>query len=154
MNSHVAPELSVVLPCFEEAANLNWLLPLLKPELSALHITFETLVVDAEMPRDETPEICRKNSVRYVPRLGGASFQWGDTPRTLSLECSNLDIIEKTLLKLSLRDFYFSILELPFTFQARKAGRTKRDLIAFMFSYLGTLNRLRRIRKSAIGKHP
>ena len=242
MNSHEAPELSVVLPCFEEAANLNWLLPQLKSELSALHITFEILVVDTEAPRDETPEICRKNSVRYVPRLGGALYshalktgitcatgRWilcmdsdgshspsfvkamwgarnqadliiasryvkggdtenpavlillsyivnltfrmvlgircrdlsnsfrlyeGDALRSLSLECRNFDIIEEILLKLSLREAHFSILELPFTFQARKAGRTKRDLIAFMFSYLGTLYRLRRIRKSAIGKHP
>jgi dolichol-phosphate mannosyltransferase len=77
----------------------------------------------------------------------------GDALRSLSLECRNFDILEEILLKLSLRHAGFSILEIPFTFKKRKAGRTKRDLVAFMFSYLGTLRRLRRLRKLAMGKH-
>jgi dolichol-phosphate mannosyltransferase len=242
MNSPTAPELSVILPSYEEAGNLRWLLPLLKTELSALDISFEILVVDTEIPRDKTPEICRENGVSYVPRLGGtlyshalktgiscATGRWilcmdsdgshppsfvkemwaarnradlviasryvkgggtenpavliflsylvnltfrmilgircmdlsnsfrlyqGGALRSLTLECRNFDIIEEILLKLSLRDADFSILELPFTFQTRKEGRTKRDLVAFMFSYMGTLRRLHRLRKSAMGKHP
>lgn len=241
MNSLSAPELSVILPSFEEAGNLSWLLPQLKAELSGLDISFEILVVDTETPRDETPVICRENGVSYMPRAGGALYshalktgiarttgRWilcmdsdgshppsfvkamwlgrneadlviasryvkgggtenpvalillsylvnlafrivlgircndlsnsfrlyqGDALRSLSLECRNFDIIEEILLKLSLRHAGFSILELPFTFQKRKAGRTKRDLIAFMFSYLGTLQRLRGLRKLEMGKH-
>jgi len=241
VNSPAAPELSVVLPSFEEAGNLSWLLPQLRSELRGLDISFEILVVDAEIPRDETPEICRMNEVSYVPRLGGALYshalktgiaratgRWilcmdsdgshppsfvktmwsvrnqadlviasryvkgggtenpavlifmsylvnltfrmvlgircrdlsnsfrlyrGDALRSLSLECRNFDILEEILLKLSLRHAGFSILEIPFTFKKRKAGRTKRDLVAFMFSYLGTLRRLRGLRKSEMGKH-
>lgn len=242
MNSPNAPELSVILPAYEEAGNLAWLLPQLKSELSALDIPFEILVVDTETPRDDTPMICNENGVFYVPRLGGALYshalntgiacttgRWilcmdsdgshppsfvksmwavrnqaelviasryvngggtenpalliflsylvnltfrvvlgirckdlsnsfrlyrGDALRSLTLECRNFDIIEEILLKLSLRDAGFSILEIPFTFQTRKEGKTKRDLVAFIFSYLGTLRRLRRLRKSAQGKHP
>lgn len=242
MNSSNTLDLSVILPSYEEAGNLRWLLPELKSTLSALGISFEILVVDTETPRDETPVICRENGVAYVSRTGGALYShalktgisqakgtrilcmdsdgshppsfvpqmWfareradlviasryvkgggtenpvvliflsylvnltfrmvlgircrdlsnsfrlyrGDSLRSLTLECRNFDIIEEILLKLSLRDSGFSILELPFTFQTRKEGRTKRDLVAFMFSYLGTLRRLRRLRKSSMGKHP
>ena len=241
MNSPLTPELSVILPSYEEAGNLSWLLPQLKAELSGLDISFEIIVVDTETPRDDTLVICRENGVSYVPRLGGALYshalktgiaratgRWvlcmdsdgshspsfvktmwgarsqadlviasryvkgggtenpavliflsylvnltfrivlgihcndlsnsfrlyrGDALRSLSLECRNFDIIEEILLKLSLRDAGFSLLEIPFTFQKRKAGRTKRDLVAFMFSYLGTLRRLRRLRKLEMGKH-
>jgi dolichol-phosphate mannosyltransferase len=242
MDTSKTLDLSVILPSYEEAGNLRWLLPELKSTLSALGINFEILVVDTEMPHDETPEICRQIGVMYVPRRGGSLYShalktgisatkgtwivcmdsdgshttdfisemWaarnrahlviasryvkgggtknsivliflsylvnltfrlalgiqckdlsnsfrlyrGDDLRSLNLECKNFDIIEEILLKLSLRDGNFSILELPFTFETRREGRTKRDLIAFMFSYLGTIRRLRSLRKSAIGKHP
>ncbi|MEI6377210.1 MAG: glycosyltransferase, partial [bacterium] len=226
MNSSTALDLSVILPSYEEAANLRWLLPEMKATLAALGVSFEILVVDTEIPRDDTPMICREHGVSYVPRMGGALYshalktgiahaagRWilcmdsdgshppsfvksmwasreradlviasryvkggstenpaaliflsylvnvifrmvlgircrdlsnsfrlyrGDELRSLHLECKNFDIIEEILLKLSLRDSRFSILELPFNFEARKEGRTKRDLVAFMFSYLGT----------------
>ena len=242
MNSQASPELSVVLPSYEEAGNLRWLLPELKSQLASLGISAEILVVDTETPHDETPRICQENRVSYVPREGGALYsnalktgisksqgRWvlcmdsdgshppsfvptiwegrdradliiasryvegggtenpavliflsymvnivfrlvlgipcrdlsnsfrlyrGDDLRSLQLECRNFDIIEEILLKLFLRDKRFAILEIPFTFEARKEGRTKRDLVAFMFSYLGTLRRLRRLKKSATGKHP
>jgi dolichol-phosphate mannosyltransferase len=242
MNASTTPDLSVILPSYEEAGNLRMILPELKSTLSALGISFEILVVDTEIPRDETPVICGENEVAYIPRTGGSLYShalktgithakgtrilcmdsdgshppsfvpemWsareradlviasryvtgggtenpavliflsylvnvifrlilgirckdlsnsfrlyrGDDLRSLHLECRNFDIIEEILLKLSLRNTRFSILELPFTFQTRKEGRTKRDLMAFMFSYLGTLRRLRRLKKSATGKHP
>ena len=242
MNSPNALELSIILPSYEEAGNLRWLLPELKSKLAGLGVSFEILVVDTEAPRDETPLICEENGVCYVPRRGGALYShalktgiasakgarilcmdsdgshppsfvpvmWsareradlviasryvkgggtknpavliflsylvnvifrlilgirckdlsnsfrlyrGDDLRSLHLECRNFDIIEEILLKLSLSNARFSILELPFTFQTRKEGRTKRDLVSFVFSYLGTLRRLRRLRKSAMGKHP
>jgi dolichol-phosphate mannosyltransferase len=221
MNSPNVPEISVILPSYEEAGNLRWLLPELKSTLTGLGVSFEILVVDTEAPRDETPLICEENGVSYVPRRGGALYshalktgiaqaagRWilcmdsdgshppsfvprmwsareradlviasryvkgggtenpivliflsylvnvifrlvigircrdlsnsfrlyrGDDLRSLHLECRNFDIIEEILLKLSLRDARFSILELQFTFEARKEGRTKRDLVAFMF---------------------
>jgi dolichol-phosphate mannosyltransferase len=242
MNSQAPTELSVILPSYEEAGNLRWLLPQLKSQLASLGIPSEIIVVDTEKPRDETPQICHEHGVSYVSREGGPLYsnalktgiskscgRWvlcmdsdgshppsfiskmwgsrdradliiasryvkgggtenpavliflsymvnvvfrlvlgipckdlsnsfrlyrGDDLRSLQLECRNFDIIEEILLKLVVRDKRFAVLEIPFTFEARKEGRTKRDLVAFTVSYLGTLRRLRRLKKSASGVHP
>jgi dolichol-phosphate mannosyltransferase len=242
MNQQEQPELSVVLPSYEESDNLRWLLPELKAALSQLGVTHEILVVDAETPRDRTPEICREFFVYYVPRQGGALYSnalltgisrsrgnwilcmdsdgshppsfvpqmWsarhgadlviasryvgggstqnpailialsyivnltfrlvlgfrcrdvsnsfrlyrGDCLRSLHLECKNFDVLEEILLKMQLRYPGLSIQEIPFTFETRKAGKTKRDLFAFALGYIGTLSRLYRLKKAASGKHP
>ncbi len=242
MNLPHAPELSVILPSFEEAGNLRRILPELKDVLSALGTSFEILVVDTEIPRDETPQICSENGVSYVPREGGSLYShaimtglaksrgrrvlcmdsdgshppsfvatmWGardqadlviasryvkggrtenpailiflsylvnvvfrlvlgircrdlsnslrlyrgDDLRSLNLECRNFDIVEEILLKLVLRNDQFLILELPFTFQARKQGRTKRNMLSFIISYLGTIQRLYALKCAAKGNHP
>ena len=73
-------EISVVLPSYREAANLEVLLPELKRNLDALGKDYEILVVDTMEPMDNTEEICLQNSVRYVPREGGN--QYGDAIRT------------------------------------------------------------------------
>ena len=230
-------ELSVVLPAYEEADNLRWLLPELRRELGKLGADFEIIVADTETPKDETPAVCEANGVVYAPRRGGSLYshalktgielsrgRWvlcmdadgshppafvrkmwearekadlivasryvsgggtenpavlilmsymvnlsfrlalgikcrdisnsfrlynGDALRGLRLECRNFDIIEEIILKLSLRDRAFRILEIPFTFETRKAGRTKRDLLAFAVGYLRTLLRLRKLRTAA-----
>src|SRR5271163_2168264 len=74
------PELSVVLPAYEEAENLRVLLPRLRQAAGALTPAHEIIVVDAEAPRDETPAVCRENGVRYVPRRGGSPY--GNAVRT------------------------------------------------------------------------
>jgi dolichol-phosphate mannosyltransferase len=70
------------------------------------------------------------------------------------LECKNFDVLEEILLKMQLRYPGLSIREIPFTFETRKAGKTKRDLLAFALGYIGTLSRLYRLKKAALGKHP
>lgn len=62
--------------------------------------------------------------------------------KALSLKCSNFDIIEELLFKLN-RAFKIRIKEIPFTFRRRMFGDTKRNLVAFMFTYGVTLLRLR-----------
>jgi dolichol-phosphate mannosyltransferase len=73
----------------------------------------------------------------------------GAALRSLSLECENFDIIEEILIKLSLSKKDFTTLEVPFTFGTRKAGKTKRNLLTFAISYLGTLCKLYRLKTEA-----
>jgi dolichol-phosphate mannosyltransferase len=41
----------------------------------------------------------------------------------------------------------YRICEVPSTFEERKAGKTKRKLLAFALSYIAVLRRLRRLRR-------
>jgi len=242
MKTNPSLELSVVLPSFEEGPNLSWFLPKLKEQLNHLDLSYEILVVDTEVSRDETPEICKTHEVTYVPRIGGPLYshalktgiacsngRWvlcmdadgshpvrfipeiwaarskadliiasryvhggktenpailiflsylvnltfrmvlgfpcrdvsnsfrlykGDNLRSLELSCKNFDILEEILLQLGMRQKNFQVLEIPFTFEMRKMGKTKRDLVAFAWGYLSTLARLRRRKKSVRGRHP
>lgn len=69
----------------------------------------------------------------------------GADVRALKLECENFDIVEEILVKLARRK-KLSIKELPFTFKKRMFGESKRNLVAFMFTYFVTLIRLLRMR--------
>jgi dolichol-phosphate mannosyltransferase len=73
----------------------------------------------------------------------------GEDVRALRLECNHFDIVEEILVKLAARRPDFRIKEVPFTFEKRKAGKTKRQLITFIFGYLGTLLRLVRLKAKA-----
>jgi dolichol-phosphate mannosyltransferase len=70
----------------------------------------------------------------------------GNDVRTLYLECNHFDVVEEILVKLAASRPNFRIKEVPFTFEKRKAGKTKRHLIRFMFGYVGTLALLWRIK--------
>lgn len=231
----------MLLPSFEEGANLRWLLPELKACLQVLGISHEIIVVDTQSPRDDTPQICREYGVRYLPRTGGSLYshalktgishsrgKWvlcmdadgshsprfltsmwnardhvdlviasryvhggrtenppvliflsyvvnvifrlligfschdvsnsfrlyrGNLLRALKLECHNFDILQEILLKLQISNPSFRLLEIPFTFETRKRGMTKRDLLAFTLSYWSTLYKLRQLKKAYAEKH-
>jgi dolichol-phosphate mannosyltransferase len=230
-------ELSVVLPAYEEAESLKEILPALKEVASGLTPHFELLVVDTREPRDETPQLCERLAVTYVPRRGGDHYgdavrtglatargDWvammdadgshnprallelwphrhnydlviasryvrggqtenpailifmshivnivfrlalrlkcydvsnsfrlyrGADARRLKLECDHFDVVEEILVKLSDSRPNFRIKEVPFTFEKRKAGKTKRHLATFILGYLGTLVRLWRLKVKA-----
>ena len=230
-------ELTVALPAYEEGENLAFLLPALRLVLEQLAVSHEIIVVDTETPHDNTPEVCARHRVRYVPRRGGALYshavrtaqaeaqgRWvvlmdadgshgpgfipglwaaregadlviasrytrggrtenpallifmsltvnivfrlvlglrcadvsnsfrlyrGNDLRSLTLECDNFDIVEEILLKLCCRYPGYRVREIPFTFEKRKAGKTKRNLLAFMLSYVRTLWRLHRLQQRA-----
>jgi dolichol-phosphate mannosyltransferase len=230
-------ELSIVLPAYEEAESLQQVLPVLQKTVASLTPRFEILIVDTMQPRDDTPALCQRLGVTYVPRHGGdlygdavrtgfaaARGQWvvmmdgdgshnpqtlpqlwqyrqdhdlviasryvcggqtenpailifmsqivnvvfrlalrlkcydvsnsfrlyrGDDVRALRLECDHFDIVEEILVKLASLRPNFRIKEVPFTFEKRKAGRTKRQLVTFIFGYLGTLWRLLRLKRKA-----
>jgi len=80
-----------VLPAYEEAANLEMLLPLLRQSAASLATTWEILVIDTQQPRDATPEVCRKNEVRYVPREQGPLY--GHAIRTALREATGQWVI-------------------------------------------------------------
>jgi dolichol-phosphate mannosyltransferase len=73
-------DLSVVLPAYEEAANLRLLLPRLKRCLSSLGISHEILIVDTVEPRDETGEVCAEQGIRCLRRAPSNAF--GDAYRS------------------------------------------------------------------------
>jgi dolichol-phosphate mannosyltransferase len=227
----------VVLPAYEEEANLETLLPLLRQSADTLGVNWEILVVDTQQPRDRTPEVCRKNEVRYIPREQGPLYghairtalreargRWiifmdadgshnpnflpslwahretadlviasryiqggktenpavlifmslmvnvvfrlalglkcydvsnsfrlyrGDDLRALQLRCNHFDIVEEILVKLTVARPGYRIKEIPFVFEKRKAGKTKRNLLLFALGYAATLARLMKMKYEA-----
>jgi dolichol-phosphate mannosyltransferase len=65
--------------------------------------------------------------------------------KPLRLQCHHFDIVEELLILLSNR----RILEVPVTFERRKAGESKRKLLLFALSYVWTLLRLLKIKFEA-----
>jgi dolichol-phosphate mannosyltransferase len=65
--------------------------------------------------------------------------------KPLRLQCHHFDIVEELLILLSHR----RILEVPVTFERRKAGESKRKLLLFAISYVWTLIRLLKIKIEA-----
>jgi len=76
--------LSIVLPAYEEAANLEVLLPKLHAAAQSLAASHEIVVVDTESPRDATPQVCQQHDARYIARRGGNLY--GHAIRTALLE--------------------------------------------------------------------
>ena len=66
-----------------------------------------------------------------------------DQLKKLQLRTNNFDIVEEILFKLKRNNKNLKIKEVPFRFEKRMFGTTKRNLFLFMLSYLFTLLRLR-----------
>lgn len=67
----------------------------------------------------------------------------GDPLRALTLQCANCNVIPEILLKLQRGNPKLRILEVPFQFERRVFGESKRSLVWFVATYLWTLVRLR-----------
>lgn len=79
------------------------------------------------------------NSFRIYP---------GNALRSLELEYIHFDIQEEILVKLIWNATYkLTIKEIPFRFQRRKHGESKRSLFVFMVAFLRAIIRLRRIKR-------
>ncbi len=61
----------------------------------------------------------------------------------LNLKSNNFEVIEELLVKVKRKYPGLKIKEVPFFFKERMFGRTKRDLVAFIFSYLVILIKLK-----------
>jgi len=75
-------DLSIILPAYKEAENLEILLPQLHDTLSNVSDprSYEILVIDTMSPMDNTQEVCNQHKVRYISREGGNNY--GDAIRT------------------------------------------------------------------------
>jgi dolichol-phosphate mannosyltransferase len=67
----------------------------------------------------------------------------GEQLKKLELFCDNFDIVEEIIFKLCRNGKNVRIKELPFFFKARLFGKTKRNLVLFICTYLITILRLR-----------
>jgi dolichol-phosphate mannosyltransferase len=74
----------------------------------------------------------------------------GDQLRSLDLVSNNFDIVEEILIRLVEGVTKATVIEVPVTFETRKAGETKRDLVAFVFSYIDSILTLRKFRKAEL----
>ena len=66
------------------------------------------------------------------------------TFKDIKLRCVNYDVLEEILLEMKLKKGKagFKIAEVPISFNKRIYGQSKRRLIPFIISYIGTLARL------------
>jgi len=76
----------------------------------------------------------------------------GDDLRKLRLKCNHFDIVEEILVKLITLHPGYRIKEVPFFFEKRKAGKTKRNLLTFALGYFVTLVRLLKLKHEAKGQ--
>ena len=73
-------KLSIVIPSFKEAENLEIVLPKLARSLGMLDIESEIIVVDSPASNDNTLEICNKYGAKHLLRIPGNSY--GDAIRS------------------------------------------------------------------------
>jgi len=222
--------LSIIIPSYREAENLEVLLPELKKSMETIDVDYEVFVIDALQKIDETEEICKKNEFFHIHRKGGSKY--GDAIRTgvkhannfysiimdadgshdpafisklwkwrnsydiviasryitggktennfilnfmskvlnisysivlgikckdisnsfklyqtndlksITLKCNEFDIVEEIIFKIN-KIRKIALKEIPFNFQKRNFGKSKRNLIIFIFKYLITLIKLR-----------
>jgi dolichol-phosphate mannosyltransferase len=72
--------LTIIVPAYNEAVTLRDLLPQIKAAAAALTPNFEVLILDTQMPTDDTQQVCALNGVHHIRRSGGN--QYGDAIRT------------------------------------------------------------------------
>lgn len=60
----------------------------------------------------------------------------------ISLTSNNFDIVEEILIRIKKKYPSIRLVEIPIYFDKRTAGKSKRDLLKFIFSYLSSMNRL------------
>lgn len=67
--------------------------------------------------------------------------------KNIHLVCNNFDIVEEILIKLFNYYKNFLVAEVPIHFKKRDKGVSKRDLVKFIFSYVDTIKRLKKLTK-------
>lgn len=72
--------LSIILAAYREGENLALLLPAISAVAQEITPSWEVLVVDTQLPTDDTPAVCAANGVRHIARRGGNDY--GDAIRT------------------------------------------------------------------------
>jgi dolichol-phosphate mannosyltransferase len=76
----------------------------------------------------------------------------GSQLRSITLVSKDFDIVEEILIRLLYGRTKATVYEVPVTFEKRKAGESKRNLPAFMLSYMSSIARLRKFRAMELKK--
>ena len=76
----------------------------------------------------------------------------GDQVRSLHLVSNNFDIVEEILIRLVYGRTHSTVMEVPMTFEQRKAGESKRNLPQFMLSYLDSMRKMQRFRSEELDR--
>ena len=84
-------KLSIVIPSFKEAENLEIVLPKLSRSLGMLDIESEIIVVDSPLSNDNTLEICNKYGAKHL----SPKFSW---IAAYCLHCHNSKFQNSTIL--------------------------------------------------------
>jgi dolichol-phosphate mannosyltransferase len=69
--------------------------------------------------------------------------------KPLRLESNAFDILEELLIKAVTHQPPATVGEVPVTFERRKAGESKRNLVEFAFGYFSTLRKLMEFQQQA-----
>lgn len=67
----------------------------------------------------------------------------GEQLRGLTLNSPDFDIVEEILIRLAYGTAQATVIEVPVTFEQRKAGESKRNLPAFMLSYMKSIRTMK-----------
>jgi dolichol-phosphate mannosyltransferase len=87
-------DLSIIIPAYQEAENLKVVLPRLIAVLEPMAIDHEIIIVDSDLPLDDTEAVCCEytdTQVRFVRRREGPSF--GSAVRTGIAEASGRHVL-------------------------------------------------------------
>jgi len=63
--------------------------------------------------------------------------------KSINLNCNNFDIVEEIIYKISKNNKNLKIKEIPYTFKNRLYGKTKRNLVFFIITYIFTIIKLK-----------
>ncbi len=130
--------ISVIIPAFNEAENLNKLIPLLHKICSSLCEKYELIVVDSKKTEDDSEKICRDRGAIYITQNGygyGDAFRCGIRAATcesivvvdadMSQDISKIPLMYKTLLE---------GMDVVIGSRYVKGGRTANPFISVMMS--------------------
>ena len=76
----------------------------------------------------------------------------GEQLRSISLVSGDFDIVEEILIRLTFGLTDATVAEVPVTFEKRKAGDSKRNLPAFLLSYMGSIMTMRKFRAAELSR--
>lgn len=76
----------------------------------------------------------------------------GEQLREIEMVSDDFDIVEEILIRLTFGKAHATVREVPVTFERRKAGESKRNMPAFMLSYMDSIRTMRRFKAAELSK--
>jgi dolichol-phosphate mannosyltransferase len=136
--------------------------PIEMKKLWSLHEQFDIVIGSRYIAGGQTENpailIWMSQAINYIYRLvfrlnvhdvsNSFRIYRADPLRLLTLESNDFDIVEEILLRLVFGPSKATVTEVPVTFEQRKAGESKRKLLKFALSYISSIRKMHRFRKS------